>query len=65
MCPEQWDGVLQDGREIYARERHGYIRVDVGGETVFEDHDVTEMSTAWDAMNRLFDFSEAIEDEER
>lgn len=29
-CPSQWDGVLEDGRAIYARYRHGALSVGVG-----------------------------------
>ena len=33
-CPSQWDGVLEDGRAIYARYRHGALSVGVG-----DDHE--------------------------
>ena len=29
-CPSQWDGVLEDGRAIYARYRHGALSVGIG-----------------------------------
>lgn len=32
-CPSQWEGVLNDGRAVYARFRHGNLSVGVG-ETV-------------------------------
>jgi hypothetical protein len=32
-CPSQWEGVLDDGRAVYARFRHGHLSVGTG-ETV-------------------------------
>jgi hypothetical protein len=29
-CPSQWEGVLEDGRFVYARYRHGELSVGVG-----------------------------------
>lgn len=29
-CPSQWEGMLEDGRIIYARYRHGELSVGVG-----------------------------------
>jgi hypothetical protein len=29
-CPSQWEGVLDDGRALYARFRHGELSVGVG-----------------------------------
>ncbi len=29
-CPSQWEGVLEDGRTIYVRYRHGELSVGVG-----------------------------------
>jgi hypothetical protein len=30
-CPSQWEGVLEDGRAVYARYRWGELSVGVGG----------------------------------
>ncbi len=35
-CPEQWEGKLSNGDTIYARERHGWIRIEINGVTVHE-----------------------------
>ena len=29
-CPWQWEGVTSDGREVYIRERHRILRIDLG-----------------------------------
>lgn len=29
-CPSQWEGVLEDGRVVYARYRHGKLSVGLG-----------------------------------
>lgn len=34
-CPTSWEGVTDDGREVYARYRWGYLRVTVGDETIY------------------------------
>jgi hypothetical protein len=31
-CPSQWEGILEDGRTIYARYRHGELSVGVGND---------------------------------
>ncbi|MGV1049105.1 MAG: hypothetical protein ACOYD4_11345 [Solirubrobacterales bacterium] len=31
-CPSQWEGVLDDGRAVYARYRHGGLSVGLGDE---------------------------------
>jgi len=31
-CPSQWEGVLDDGRAIYVRYRHGELSVGIGGD---------------------------------
>lgn len=30
MCPSQWEGIADDGREVYARYRHGRLYVGIG-----------------------------------
>ena len=35
-CPSQWEGETVDGEEIYIRYRWGTLRIDLDGETVFE-----------------------------
>lgn len=34
-CPSQFEGETYDGGEVYVRFRHGSLRVDVDGETVY------------------------------
>lgn len=34
-CPSSWEGRTEDGREVYARYRWGYLSVRVGDEQVF------------------------------
>jgi len=29
-CPDQWEGITDDNRQIYARGRHGYLEIRVG-----------------------------------
>jgi hypothetical protein len=36
-CPAQWSARSTDGKYIYIRYRHGHFRIDVDGNTVFED----------------------------
>lgn len=31
-CPSQWESILEDGRVIYARYRHGALRVGIGSD---------------------------------
>lgn len=35
-CPSQWEGETIDGEEIYIRYRWGTLRIDIDGETEFE-----------------------------
>jgi len=35
-CPSQWEGVTDDGREVYVRYRFGFLYIKVGDERVFE-----------------------------
>lgn len=35
-CPSQWDGILEDGREVYIRYRYGQLRVNIGNPTLIE-----------------------------
>jgi hypothetical protein len=30
-APEQWEGKLETGQEVYARERHGTVRIELDG----------------------------------
>jgi hypothetical protein len=36
-CPEQWEGELWDGRKVYARERHGEVRIEINGEVTHKE----------------------------
>ena len=35
-CPSQWEGTTVDGEELYIRYRWGMLRIDLDGETIFE-----------------------------
>ena len=35
-CPSQWEGETVDGQEIYICYRWGTLRIDLDGETIFE-----------------------------
>ena len=49
--PEQWQGRLSDGRNVFARERHGQVRIDIEYETV---HDGLG-ENAYDVLCTLFE----------
>ena len=51
LCPEQWEGELSDGRSIYARERHGSVRVEIDDEVIHR----SEEGSALDALHFLFE----------
>ncbi len=34
-CPEQWEGKTAAGQLVYARERHGQVRVDLDGAAIY------------------------------
>ena len=34
-CPSQWEGLDEDGKEVYIRFRHGTLRLDINNETIF------------------------------
>ena len=50
-CPEQWEGVTEDGSTVYARERHGEMRVELNGEVILR----RENMTALDGLYRCFE----------
>jgi hypothetical protein len=50
-APEQWEGRLADGTDVFARERHGHVRVEVGDEVVLS----RSGDSALDALAELFD----------
>ena len=35
-CPSQWEGRTEDGEYVFIRYRYGWLRVDVGNQTIFE-----------------------------
>lgn len=41
-CPSQWSAKTDDGVYVYIRYRHGFLRVDIDGETVYEDNFTSE-----------------------
>jgi hypothetical protein len=50
-CPEQWEGVTDEGSTVYAEERHGFVRVEVDNVVIF----TSDEGTALDALIKLFD----------
>lgn len=55
-APEQWEGKLATGQAVYARERHGTVRVEVDGITVME----RPGDSAMDALAELFDIDWSV-----
>lgn len=43
-CPEQWEGLLEDGRHVYVRVRHYRARVGVG---VTLDSAIADQGVSW------------------
>ena len=41
-CPSQWSGTTQNDDIFFARYRHGFLRVDVGEQTVYSEDFVSE-----------------------
>ncbi len=62
MAPEQWEGELETGESLYARERHGEWRVEVDDQVVGRGWE----GSALDALYRMFDLPDEafVEDEE-
>jgi hypothetical protein len=62
-CPSQWEGTLEDGRSLYARYRHGLLRVGIG-EDVKAAHTNSFPKTALycehigDGLDGFMDFEE-------
>jgi hypothetical protein len=56
-APEQWEGKLSTGQTVYARERHGTVRVELDGMTVSEHPG----ESAFDALTALFDLAPDVE----
>lgn len=50
-CPEQWEGETENGDKIYARERHGEMRVELNDEVIYRAEDMT----ALDGLFRCFE----------
>ncbi len=60
LCPEQWEGKLSTGENIFARERHNEWRVEVDGDVI----DRGEDGTAYDALLKHFDIAPDAESED-
>lgn len=56
-CPEQWEGKTEDGKYVFARERHGYVRVEVDDLIVLE----RPGDSAYDALAEKFDLPDEVE----
>jgi hypothetical protein len=37
-CPSQWEGTTESGDSIYIRLRHGSLRVDLKGDTIYHSY---------------------------
>lgn len=54
-CPSQWEGKTDDGRAVYARYRHGFLTVQVGGTTLDDALDAdcivaVQVGDQWDGV---------------
>jgi len=52
-CPSQWEGMTDDGKDVYIRFRWGSLRLDIDGKTV------AEMNVGDDDINGFIDLSQA------
>lgn len=50
IAPEQYEGELEDGRSVYARERHGHVRVEINNVVVLD----RPGDSAMDALMEMF-----------
>ena len=60
LCPEQWEGKTEDGEEVYARERHGSIRVELDNAIIFSDESNEQIGSALDALLGLFEIPQEL-----
>lgn len=54
-CPSQWDGITKDGGSVYIRFRHGSLRVELNGDSIFHysDNRVADGSMDTDEMMEI------------
>lgn len=53
MCPSQWEGKTDKGDEVYIRFRWGCLRLDINGETEYENQ-------ASDGLDGFISLEEAV-----
>jgi hypothetical protein len=66
-CPSQWEGKTAKGQYTYIRLRHGFLRAEVSGETIFscgmDGYDgVMETETMMDKLSGVLKFKIAPSD---
>jgi hypothetical protein len=54
-CPSQWSGKTLEGEDVYIRYRHGCLRMDINGNTVYEADEVD------DDYDSYIDLQEALQ----
>jgi hypothetical protein len=63
-CPSQWEGKLDDGRDLYIRFRWGWLTLSVAGKKVIglphgdKFAGIIDLETVDKLTGDLFDFSE-------
>ena len=55
-APEQWEGKLETGQHIYAREKYGEVRVEIDDIVVYE----TKSNYVLDVLQGMFDIDERV-----
>ena len=65
LCPEQWEGKLDTGEAVFARERHDVWRVEVDG-VVIDRGSLNEggVGSAYEALLKWFDIAPDAEKED-
>jgi hypothetical protein len=53
-CPSQWSGRTDNGQYLYVRYRWGFLRVELDGDTIFEQ-------TLGDGLDGVLDFDDLVQ----
>ncbi len=68
-CPKSWEGVTEDGRQVYVRYRWGAFRIDIDDVTVFhcrEDEETEEEAkTKYAEMRKMKPSFLSVDDMEK
>lgn len=59
-CPEQYRGRTECGKEVYARERHGHVRIDLDGKTYYKADGKEQGASALLALVNLFEIPNEV-----